>query len=91
MGIQPVYHHLYEFGTTSIFIAFGAKRKGWVLDANKNIVQKKYIDVKITTDERIVDGYYYAKAFKLFKRLLENPERLELPPEKVVEDSGVDT
>lgn len=91
LGIQPVYHHLYEFGTTSIFIAFGAKRKGWVLDANKNIVQKKYIDVKITTDERIVDGYYYAKAFKLFKRLLENPERLELPPEKVVEDSGVDT
>lgn len=43
LGIQPVYHHLYEFGTTSIFIAFGAKRKRWVLDANKNIIQKKYM------------------------------------------------
>ena len=86
LGIQPIYHHLYEFGTTSIFIAFGIKHKRWVLDASKNIIQEKYIDIKVTTDERIVDGYYYAKAFKYFKKLLENPEKLESPPERVVED-----
>lgn len=86
LGIQPIYHHLYEFGTTSIFIAFGIKKKRWVVDANRNIVQKKYVDVKITTDERIVDGYYYAKAFQIFRRLLENPEQLESPPERIVED-----
>jgi hypothetical protein len=38
------------------------------------------------TDERICDGYYYASAFKMFKRFVENPELLERPPEVVYED-----
>lgn len=86
LGIQPVYHHLYEFGTTSIFVAFGAKRKEKIIDRNNNFIIKKYVYLKIVTDERIVDGYYFANAFKLFKSLVENPELLEVPPEKVFED-----
>lgn len=86
LGIQPVYHHIYEFGTTSVFIAFGAKQKQALFDENNNLVNKKYVSVKVVSDERIVDGYYYASAFKLFKRLIENPERLEVGPERVTED-----
>jgi len=86
LGIQPVHHHLYNFGTTSIFIAFGMKVKEKVIDKNNNIVDKKFVNVKIVTDERIVDGHYYASAFKLYKSLVEHPERLEVPPEKVEED-----
>lgn len=40
IGIQPIYHHLYEFGTTSIFVAFGAKQKEKVINKGDNIVEK---------------------------------------------------
>jgi hypothetical protein len=86
IGIQPVYHHIYNFGTTSIFIAFGAKQKEKIINKDNNIIERKYINIKIVTDERIIDGYYFASAFKLFKNLMMHPENLELPPEKVIED-----
>lgn len=89
VGLQPVYHHIYEFGTTSIFVAFGIKNKERIIDRNHNIVEQKYVNVKVVVDERICDGYYYAKAFRIFRRLVENPHLLEVAPEKVVEDNEI--
>lgn len=43
------------------------------------------VDLGLTIDERIADGYYYAKTVRLFKTLLENPELLELPLSEPVE------
>ncbi|NLU52406.1 MAG: hypothetical protein GXX10_06040 [Clostridiaceae bacterium] len=86
VGIQPVYHHLYEFGTTSVFVAFGLKMKEKVIRSDNQIVEKKYVKVCVSTDERVVDGHYYASAFKLYRNLLKHPEVLENPPETVVED-----
>lgn len=86
LGIEPVYHHLYEFGTTSTFLAFGMKLREKELDENNNPIEKKYMNMRIVTDERIVDGYNFASAFKLFKKLLQNPEKLLCPPDSVVED-----
>lgn len=86
LGVQSVYHHLYEVGTISEFIAFGTRKKERYIDKDNNIVERKYLDIKLTIDERINDGFYFAGAFKLFKKLVEHPERLELPPEQVVED-----
>lgn len=86
LGISPVYHHLYDFGTTSIFIAFGMKMTEKVIDSNNNIQTKRFIKMKIVTDERIVDGHYYASAFKLYKTLIQNPERLESHPGRLIPD-----
>lgn len=86
LGISPVYHHLYDFGTTSIFVAFGTKRTEKIIDSNDNIVNKRFMTMRIVTDERIVDGHYFASAFKMYKTLIEHPERLESPPAKVVSD-----
>lgn len=86
LGIAPIYHHLYDFGTTSFFVAFGTKVKEKVIDSNNNIVDKKFLGIKVVTDERIVDGHYYASAFKLFRTLVMNPERLDVPPEDLVPD-----
>ena len=86
LGIKPIYHHIYDFGNLPVFLAYGKKRYAYELDGDGNIHKRKYIDFKVVTDERICDGYYYASAFKLFKRLVENPAELELPPEKVFED-----
>jgi hypothetical protein len=86
LGIKPIHHHLYDFGTTSIFVAFGMKLRERVIDSAGNIKEKKFIPMKIVTDERTVDGHYYASAFKLFRSLVQHPERLEKPPENLEPD-----
>lgn len=32
LGIDSVYHHLYNFGTTSLFFAMGKKKKSFIYD-----------------------------------------------------------
>jgi hypothetical protein len=86
IGIQPVYHHLYDFGTTSLFVAFGIKMKEKVINSDNEITNKKYVRVCVVTDERIVDGHYFATAFKLYRNLIKRPEVLDQPPEKVYDD-----
>ncbi len=86
LGIPPIYHHLYDFGTCPMFIAFGVKRRQYEVNPDGSIYKRQFMDVKLTVDERICDGYYYASAFKLFKTILGNPWQLDYPPEKIVED-----
>ena len=86
LGIQPIYHHLYDFGNIPAFGAFGAKRKALEVQEDGTIVQRKYVDIKFVLDERICDGFYYATFFKYYKRLLRNPEILDTPPEEIVQD-----
>ncbi len=86
LGIPPVYHHLYDFGNLPAFGAFGCKRKANELQEDGSIIQRKYIDVQFTLDERIVDGYYYATFFKAYKRLLRTPELMDQPPVEVNSD-----
>lgn len=88
LGIKPVYHHLYEFGTCSVFMSMGKKERHPYFVSGK-LVEKKVIGMRFVTDERICDGYYFASAIKMFKYYLKHPEMLELPPENVVEDLDV--
>lgn len=83
LGIDSIYHHVYNFGTTSQFLAMGAKKEEINLQTGEN---SKYINFKIVCDERICDGFYYAKSFLLFRRYMQNPERLELVSENIKED-----
>lgn len=85
LGIKPVYHHLYEFGTCSVFLSLGKKERQPYFVSGE-LVEKKVVGIRFVTDERICDGYYYASAIKMFKYYLKHPELLELPPEKIEED-----
>ena len=85
LGIRPVYHHLYDFGTIPVFCAFGRKRRAEEI-VNGEIVERKYVDLKFNLDERICDGYYYASLIKHFLRILAHPEVLDNPPEVVEKD-----
>lgn len=81
-----IYHHCYEFGTTSVFLAMGnlrdiPKRKGG------EIIFERSMPIGVTMDERICSGSYFATAFRYMKKLLANPEVLELPPEEIIEDT----
>lgn len=71
----PIYHHIYNFGTTSIFISLGL-----------NLKQRKSYTMKIATDERICNGASYVHAMRYFLRLLSQPKNLEEPPVTVKED-----
>jgi len=86
LRIGPIYHHIYNFGTLPVFIAFGAKRHAYELDRHGNMVDRKYVDCKIVTDEGIVDGHYYAQFLQAFRYLFEHPQILENPPSRVVDD-----
>lgn len=86
LGIRPIYHHIYDFGNLPVFVAYGAKQHAVRFNDDGEPVKYRYIEIKVTTDERICDGYYYASSFKMMKKLFENPRVLENPPEKVIED-----
>lgn len=86
LGIPPVFHHLYSFGNLPIFITMGAKRTEYILNSEGQPEKHRKIDFTFTCDDRICDGHYYASAFKLIKKLLENPEQLLEPPKTIVED-----
>ena len=86
LGIPPVFHHLYDFGNMPVFVSFGCKRRNLEVQEDGSVVQRKYVDIKISTDERIVDGFYYATFFKHYKHLLHRPEILETPVEEIKQD-----
>ena len=76
LGIDSIYHHIYNFGTTSLFFAVGKKKKAYVLEDDE-IVKEKCVNIAFVGDERICDGYYYAHSFKLLNKYLQHPEMLE--------------
>ncbi len=78
LGVEPVYHHIYDLGTTSMFLAFGLKRKSHGTEG-----RTKHLNIKLVIDERITDGFYFAQAFKRFMRLVKEPETLIEPPKKL--------
>ena len=86
LRIGPIYHHIYNFGNLPAFLAYGTKRNEVYLDSEGNAKRRRVVDFKAVTDERICDGFYYASAFKIIKRCVENPELLETKPEEVIED-----
>ena len=89
IGAEPIYHHIYNFGTTSIFIAMGNRRKQRVIDRDGKIKERKVMKLRFVADERIADGYYLSVALKYFTGLFNKPEELENPPEQVNYDDQI--
>ncbi|MBR4336040.1 MAG: hypothetical protein IKP74_06250 [Clostridia bacterium] len=86
LGINAIYHHLYDFGNIPLFFAYGKKYTVNELQPDGTVVPRRYVDLRAVTDERICDGYYYASAFKILQRYLSHPELLDTPPAEVKED-----
>ncbi len=78
-----IYHHLYNFGTTSEFITLGQHVKQLALVGGE-VVEKKLYPLAIVTDERICPGDYYARCFRQLEHFLKNPEILEQRAEQVL-------
>ena len=85
---NAIYHHLYEFGTTGIFISMGQPDKK-VEKNGETVEERKIMPLGIVTDERIANGHYYGRCFRELNRYYRNPELLEVPPEQIVKDPDV--
>ena len=89
VGSGPIYHHIYNWGTTSIFVAMGTKKKLRVIDKEGKLADKKIMTLRFVADERIGDGFYLSKALKYFTGLFLRPELLEQKAERVLEDDQI--
>lgn len=77
--LKSGYHHLTNWGTTSMFAVIGEKKIRPFFEADGSFEMKDSVELGLTVDERIADGYYFSKSVRLLKKLLENPELLENP------------
>jgi hypothetical protein len=89
VGIDRTYHHMYEYGTASLFGVIGPPKKIAAVDpAGDTFVAKEVVEMRWSFDERINDGFYCATALKYFGRMMEDPERYIGPPTEAPAEAG---
>ena len=76
-----IYHHVYEFGTTSVSVTIGTMHEV-PKRTSEGVRFERCIPLGVVMDERIASGLYFANAFNYFRKLLSRPEQLEKLPEK---------
>ena len=85
LGINHIYHHVYNFGTTGLFFAMG-KEKPVVVSDRDGVKVEKQMGFGMVSDERFCDGLYFALSLRQLKKFMKNPACLEKPLEKKIED-----
>ena len=77
IGLHAGYHHLTNWGTCSVFCVVGEIKKRPFYNEDGSFEMRESVELGLTIDERLADGYYYSKTIALLKKLLEEPELLE--------------
>ena len=78
IGLPSGFHHLTNWGTTSMFVVIG-KMGRMPFFENDQVVFKDGVDINITIDERIADGYYFSKSMRILQYFLQHPDLLDRP------------
>ena len=90
IGLHHPLHHIYNFGNVSLFFGMGSILKEAVVTSDGNARMRRVLPIGITADERVCSGAHYAAFFFDVIHLMDHPEELETPPEKVRFDPGVE-
>ena len=85
IGLPDGFHHLTNWGTTSMFIVIG-KAGRMPFFENDEVVFKDGVRLGFTIDERIADGFYFARSIEMLKLFLQEPELLERPLNEKLSD-----
>lgn len=72
-----IYHNLTCFGTCSSLATMGEIKSDDIHYEDGTEEVRKFCEFGINLDERIADGYYFAKSVKLLQYIFDNPELLE--------------
>lgn len=86
LGINYVFHHVYNFGTTGIFIGLGKQKDKVIAGLDGTPEVKKMLPLGVVIDERFAEGLDWAKGVKSLKRLIRNPALLEKRLDAKTED-----
>ncbi len=70
------HHHLYEWGTTSLFVTMGALKRRRKIDEEGKISFVDTMEIGVTVDERISDGFYLIRSIQILQEMLNHPEEL---------------
>jgi len=73
INAPSIYHHVYEFGTTSVFLSVGKSAPNYL----SGELKKKLIPLKVVMDERICTGHDYTMFLKTFLQFMRDPSLLE--------------
>lgn len=79
LGAEAPFHHLYQHGTTSIFVAIGTVRPEPVVVEDEIVVRRR-VAIVYTIDERVTDGFYLVRSADLLQEMLDDPESLMRAP-----------
>ncbi len=74
--LDKVFHHLYNFGNTTIFGALGKVQYVPVSDRSGAVTVEKRMELGLSLDERVCDGLYYGKSVRLLMSYLSDPNLL---------------
>lgn len=88
IGVPAVHHHLYNFGSTTMFWAMGAIRRSNEIGPDGKSIRKRTLPIGITVDERVAPGRVFGMLLYNMLKYLSSPELLEQPPEEVKPDQG---
>ena len=78
------YHHLSNYGTCSVMITIGVLHKEQKQMEDGSWQERDVINCTFTIDERLADGFYFAKSLRIAKYMLEHPEVMNEPISKPV-------
>lgn len=82
LGISHIFHHVYEFGTTGIFLAMGKEKTVPAVNSKGEMIQEKRMGFGMVSDERFCDGLYFALSLRQLRKFMQNPSVLEKPLDK---------
>ena len=88
IGMPAVNHHIYNFGTTSLFVAMGSIQRETLVGPDGKVTRKRWLPVGFTADERICAGAVWAKLVDRMMYYIAHLEELETPPEQVFFEEG---
>ena len=74
-----IYHNLADFGTCSSLTAIGEIENEKHINEQGNESVHKVCEFGITLDERIGDGFYFARSVQMIEHILQNPKMLMEP------------
>jgi hypothetical protein len=82
LGMPPVYHHLYEYGTAGIFVSVG-RPVGEPGSPTSGPDRRRVMQLRWTFDERVDDGLSAWYALRRVKQVVEDPEGVGITVEGV--------
>ena len=85
IGCGAIYHNLADFGTCSSLTSIGEIKDEIIVNKKGKQEIRKVCEFGVTLDERIADGFYFAKSVAMIEKILQDPKLLDDPVSKPIE------